>query len=242
MPKGLQSIEGAQQDIEARKAAGGAAGALFFRVEPGATETVRFLEQGDELAWAWVHELKAEPGKQFGQKVACRDQGEDGERIGAACPGCDDGLARTFQGYINVIWRNAPLYDRDENNRMRRDKDNNFIVVGEEDQVALWKTGITVFGQLTKKDGKYKGLRSRDFEVQRRGSGLQTEYYVEPADPDAGPQEMSEKDKALLEEKTDLTPLITPPPFDQWGQRRKQNASQPETRPSDTSPFTRRRD
>ena len=63
MPRGFTSVLDAKADVEARRAAGGGGGKLYFRVADGETQTVRFLEQGDDIAWAYVHELPPAQGK-----------------------------------------------------------------------------------------------------------------------------------------------------------------------------------
>src|ERR1041385_2308168 len=114
MPKGFGTVKGAKEDIEQRKNSGGGGGNFYFRLKPEETAVVRFLEQDDDVAWAWVHELPKEPGQQVGKKVVCRNQDENGNFNGDDCPGCENNYKRTFQGAINLIWRNAPILKRDE--------------------------------------------------------------------------------------------------------------------------------
>lgn len=241
MARGITSIVAAQEDVERRKAAGGG-GKLFFKLpKNNDSAVVRALEQGDDLQWAWVHQLPPEPGKVMGRKIPCRDQNEDGDSIGAACPGCDKNYPRSFQGVINLIWRDGPVYRRDENNRMVKDSSGDPIVDSRADVVAVWQAGITVFGELIGKDATYKGLSSRDFRVTRKGTGLSTTYSIDPADPDGGPQPMSEADKALAEEKYDLSSLVTAPEYEDWGKApQKQTEGSDTPAPSDATPFTRR--
>src|SRR5205814_2287386 len=64
---------------------------------------------------------------------------------------------------------------------------------------------------LLEKDGRFRGLSSRDFEIKRRGSSMQdTTYFIDPADPDAGPQPMLLPDLKLAEGKYDVKALVTP--------------------------------
>jgi hypothetical protein len=239
MPKGMQGVREAVRDIEARKAASGGGGfRKWFKLADGESAVVRFLEQGEDVKWAWCHEVEV-PGKTWKMPVPCRDQDEHGEPTGDACPGCEDAAKRKFQGWINVIWRDAPKYKKDKDGKfMKNGKD--LVPDGNEDQVAAWQSGITVFEELDGKDVTYKGLMSRDFKVKRRGSGMNTTYSIEPADPDGGPKEMSAKDKKLVEEKYDFTPDVTPQPYDSWG---KQEQAEQESRaiPADASPFLKRK-
>jgi hypothetical protein len=243
MPKGFGTVRGAADDIETRKNAGGGGGKLFFKLADGETAVVRFLEQDDDVAWAWVHQLPPADGQQYGRKVVCRNQDENGNFSGDDCPGCEKNYKRQFQGAINLIWRNAPVFERDAQNRMVRDEKNKPVIGGKADQVAVWVAGVTVFADtLDVKNSKYKGLKSRDFEVTRRGTGLNTSYSIEPVDPDAGPQPMSKADGELEKEKYDLAYYTEKPAYDVWG-KSPENTQTPAqtTTPSDTSPFMRSR-
>jgi hypothetical protein len=190
-----------------------------------------------------VHELPPTGARAFGDKVPCRDQDEEGKRTGEPCPGCERELRRSFQGQINLIWRDAPVLARDENNRIIKDSNGNVQIAGKADQVAVWTAGITVFEELDGKDATYRGLASRDFIVTRRGSGLSTKYSIEPADPDAGATELSDADKALEAEKYDLTPDVTPPSYEAWGKRDQTGGGKTseDVRPAEQSPFSRKR-
>jgi hypothetical protein len=223
MARGFESVKEAGRDIEARKNAlgdGDFTPRLYFKLEPGASATVRFLEQGDEVNWAWVHEIPVE-GKPYGTKVPCRDQDEEGRRIGEQCPGCEQDLKRTFRGAINLIWRGA----------------------GEEgeDVVATWISGPRVFvDTLDPLETAYRGLGSRDFVITRKGSGRDTAYSVLPADPDGGAKPLSAVDKKLNKDKQDVSYFVEPPAYEEWGKAKKK--TQGETtktfvEPNDVSPF-----
>jgi hypothetical protein len=245
MPKG--KVGTAVAEIESRKRGLAESGSqprkLFFRLGDGHSAVVRFLEESSDLNWAWVHQLPATGQNKFGVKIPCRDQGEEGEPIGEPCPGCERGDKRTFQGAINIIWRDAPVLQRDESNRIVRDAAGAPVVSGNKDSIAVWISGVTVFEDLEEMDKTYTGLSSRDFLVKRRGSGLNTRYTISPADPDGGPQKMSKADTALAAEKYDLTEYVVPPPFSTWGKANWQTTTTDNgtttTRPSDTSPFKR---
>lgn len=222
MAKGFASVKEAGKDIETRKNAASEdfPDRVYFKIEPDTSATVRFLEQGDEVNWAWVHEIPVE-GKTFGPKVVCRDQDEEGRRIGEACPGCEQDLKRSFRGVVNVIWRNG-------------DEDG-------EDVVAMWMSGPRVFvDTLDPLESAYRGLGSRDFVVSRRGSGKDTAYNVLPADPDGGAQPLGTADKKLAKDKFDLLYWVTPPSYEEWGKSKKKSGDKKEFAPvSDVSPFRR---
>ena len=243
MPAGFQGVRDVSADIEARKQSGGGS-RLWFRLPNNNDKaTVRFLEQDEDVSWAWMHELPATGNKSFGDKVPCRDQDETGARNGEPCPGCEQDYPRRFQGQINLIWRDAPVLKRDSNGRLEKDANGNVQVAGHKDQIAVWTAGITVFEELDGKNATYKGLTTRDFVVTRKGTGLSTRYSIEPADPDAGATPLSKADQELETEKYDLTPDTTPPSYQSWG---KQSVSQAKTsediKPAERSPFMRARD
>lgn len=240
MPRGFGGVEAAQQDIEARKNAGGSGGKLFFKLADGEVADVRFLEQGDEVNWAWVHELPPAPNRIVGDKIPCRAYDEEGVFTGENCPGCDRQYKRTFQGAINLIWRNAPVFARDENGRIVKNG-NAPVVTDHKDQIAVWVQGITVFNELSEKDSTYRGLSSRDFKIRRRGKGLSTKYSIDPSDPDGGPKALSASDEELAAEKYDLTPFVEPPSYESWGNRNAGQTGSSDVQPAETSPFMRNR-
>jgi hypothetical protein len=223
LAKGFESVKEAGKDIQARKEASGGdfPDRVWFKLASGDSATVRFLEQGDEVNWAWVHEIPVE-GKDFGPKVVCRDQDEEGRRIGESCPGCEQDLKRSFRGVINLIWRNG----------------------GEdgEDVTAIWVAGPRVFvDTLDPLESAYRGLASRDFVVTRRGERLDTSYSILPADPDGGAKALSAADKKLAKNKNDLTYYVEAPPYDEWGKaKKKEDKQKTEFAPAnDVSPFRR---
>jgi len=242
MAKGSVSV--AVEAIEAKKRGLAESGdrqrKLYFRLKDGESAVVRFLEEGDDLHWAWVHAVPATGNQKFPTKVLCRDQGASGEPIGEPCPGCERGDKRTFQGVINLIWRTAPVFERDESNRLVRDAYNKAVITGTEPAVALWIAGVTVFEDLEELDTTFGGLSSRDFLVKRRGAELNTRYTISPADPDGGKQPLDKADKTLAESKYDLTEYVAPPPYNQWGVTNPQEMQQP-TNGLNRSPLSRTR-
>jgi hypothetical protein len=239
----MSRIAAASADINARKEAGGGGNRFYFKLADGETAIVRFLENGPDIACAWVHQLEPTGGREYGIKVPCRDQDFDTLQrgVGEACPGCERDLKPSFQGAINMIWRDAPKLARDEQNRLVRDANNKVVIDGAEDQLAVWVAGITVFEELDSIDADFGGLTSRDFKVTRRGTGLNTKYMIRPANVDGGPAEMSEADKALAEEKFDLSSYASAPEYEEWG-KQKQSEQQPTTTvPVSTGPFRKPR-
>lgn len=227
MARGFGAVSAANEDINERKNSGGG-GTRFFRLEPGDSAIVRFLEEGEDVYCAWVHEFPV-PGRKVPLKVPCRDQDDEGRRnLGIECPGCEKGLKLKFRGVINMIQRDAPVQEK---------KGEKWVTVGSDDAVVVWDQGINVFEELQEKDIVYKGLKSRDFRIKRRGTGFETTYSIEPADPDGGPQPMSASDKELAEEKFDLNEFVIPQSYETWGVRTERKS---EVTPSRESPFRRR--
>jgi hypothetical protein len=239
MPRGFSAVAAAAKDRNERKNAGGNFTSRKYLRLPndGDKATVRFLESGDEVNSAWMH-VVPHPKFQWGIKIPCLDQDpETGERIGKDCPGCEAndgrGYPRKFQGFINLIWYDAPVYETNEDGKVNFNK-----IVGNEDQVVIWQSGVETFEELQIQDETY-GLDTRQFVVRRRGTGKNTSYSVLAVD--GGPTEMSKSDKALAEDKYDLNELITPPAYEVWGKRGSSEDESEEQTPVRESPFANRR-
>lgn len=235
MARGFGAVAAAAKDINERKNSGGEyTSKRWFRLpKDGDKAQVRFLEGGDEVAGAWFHVTPPTGNRQFGYLIPCLDQdSETGERVGKDCPGCEEGYKRKFQGVINLIWRDAPVFAVDDNGKPDFDD-----VVGREDQVVVWQSGIETFEELQIQDETY-GLTSRDFVVRRRGTGLNTKYSINAVD--GGATELDKADKALAKEKYDLNEITEPPAYEVWGKRGQSNEEQEDT-PVRESPFARKR-
>ncbi len=177
---------------------------LYFGIKDGESAIVRFLEQDEDVHYADVHEIPVE-GRSWGITVPCLDQDAEG----LPCPGCERGLDRKFKGYINVVWFDAPVWKRDENMKLVKDDNNNKIKTGEKTQVAIWSSGIRLFEKLEVINDRYKGLRSRRFEVTRIGDNL-PRYEIVPEDPDSGPQSFEPIETELDMQKVDLNQYTVP--------------------------------
>jgi hypothetical protein len=236
----MDGVRGAVRDIVIRKHMINDRGRVtWFKLGADEGAIVRFLEHGDDVNWAWCHDLPVE-GKKWGRAVPCRDQGESGRRIDESCPGCEQAFPRKFKGFINVIWRDAPVFAKDADGLIRWGPGGKPIVEGEADQLAVWNTGPTVFEDLARKDVAW-GLTSRDFLVTRRGAGLQTKYVIEPSGPHGDPVPMSESDKELAATKTDLTRYVTPQSYANWGRVHvSENENAASDVPAGVGPFLER--
>lgn len=228
MARGLKALATAKEDIDRRKEAGGGGFVRYFRLEDGESAVVRFLEGGDDVACGWVHLIRV-PGRAFPIQEPCIDQDEEGRRnLGRDCPGCEQELDLKFRGKINLIQRDAPIQEK---------QGDRWVTIDREDAVVVWDVSFEVLQDLYEKEVDYKGLKSRDFKIKRVGTKFETKYFVSPADPDGGPQPMSEADKELEAEKFDLNELTAPKSYDSWGVRVEKKE---EVTPSRESPFRRR--
>lgn len=177
-----------------------------FKVEEDSSEIVRFLAADS----AMCHKVQL-PGQKYADWVVSLDQSTS-PGVDSPCPLVQAGskYKRSFRGWITLIWRNAPLIQKDSEGKAIKDNNGNYIVIGKKDQIAVWSTGVLVFESLDELDATYKGLSSRDFRVKRKGTGLDTRYTIMPADPDGGVQQMSEDDQKLAANLPDLNLLTKP--------------------------------
>jgi hypothetical protein len=177
-----------------------------FKVDEDSSEVVRFLAADS----AMCHKVQL-PGQKYADWVVSLDQSTS-PGLDSPCPLVQAGnkYKRSFRGWVTVIWRDAPLIQKDSEGKAIKDNSGNYIVIGKKDQVAVWSTGVLVFESLDELDGTYGGLSSRDFRVKRKGSGLDTRYTIQPAFPDGGPQPMSEDDQKLAKNLPDLNLLTKP--------------------------------
>lgn len=222
MPRGFSGVKQASADIESRRGGGGGQSSLWFRLGSNEETVLRFLEQDDEIHWAMMHEVPVE-GRQWGRDVPCCDQ----EKDGTPCPGCEADLPRRFKGYVNVIWEDAPVFKRDQQGKMVKDSTGAPVVLSTKPQVAVWSSGIRLFEDLDEINANFKGLSSRRFKVRRTGTGFDTKYRINPEDVDSGPQEMTEAEKKLADEKYDLNQYVKTLSYEEFeaeltGQRQQQ--------------------
>lgn len=218
MPSGDAAYERKRQQRESARAAYNFDGPKidYFALAANTYADVRFLEEGDQLTFADVHRvpLISKAGKRYFRDFVCLNVNGDG----TACPACqsqDPEVQKIVtRGFLNLIWREGPVYERDDNGNPVKDG-TKLRVVGRQDGVFLWKCSWTVFEDLKQKDRQAHGLMSRDWRISRTGSTMNdTKYHVEPVDFDAGPQQMTIADLALAEKKYSLAELTAPPTFE----------------------------
>lgn len=210
MPRGFSGVRRVSAEMQARRDSQGPS-ALWFRLEDGAETIVRFCEQDEDVFWCHVHEVPVE-GRAWGRDVPCCDQ----EKDGTPCPGCEQELPRKYKGFINLIWQDAPLFKKDGDGKLVRDKDDNKIQIGTKPQIAVWGSGIRLFDELDEINSSFRGLRSRRFRVKRKGKKLNTTYSIKPEDVDSGPQKWTDEEKELENKKYDLNEFTKPPSYNDF--------------------------
>lgn len=151
-------------------------GIVYFTLKDGQSAIIRFLQGHDQIDWARKWIIGQWPKSEM---VNCVDQNEDG----TADPGYAAGLKSSFKAYPTMIWRNAPVYQKDSAGKIVKDGNDLKIILGYADQVAVWECTYAVYETLAEKEDKYRGLMNLDWEIKRRGSSKDTKYVIEPADP-----------------------------------------------------------
>lgn len=173
----------------------------WVKVEDGESAVVRVVDVGEDFRDGFVHpvEFKGSKSKKtFTRDVMCLDQDDDG----TPCPGCRDDLDRRYKFWTRVIEREAEK----ENNSGK--------VVGYEDKVKILSGGKRLVGALNKKHKK-RDLAMRDIEIEREGTGWDTDYSVEWVDEKDVPLTKAEV-KMIEEAEIDLDKYTTVPDFDDF--------------------------
>lgn len=171
----------------------------WVKIEDGESTVVRVVDVGSDFRDGFVHPVEfkgSKSGKGFTKDVMCLDQDDDG----TPCPGCRDDLDRRYKFWTRVIEREAEL----ENDSGK--------VTGYEDQVKIMSGGKRLAGALNKKHKKYD-LSTRDIEVEREGTGWDTDYNVEWVDEKEVPLTPFEV-KMIDDSDIDLDRYATVPDFD----------------------------
>jgi hypothetical protein len=106
-PKGAQSFTRHASAVEQRREQAMSQfgpKADYFTLNAGEIAVVRFLEQGEELAYASCHRIRTSQGR-YPNDVLCLDQYDDG----TPCPFCASDSkeirGRATKGFVNLIWR-----------------------------------------------------------------------------------------------------------------------------------------
>jgi len=172
----------------------------WVKVEDGGSVVVRVIDVGADFKDGFVHPVEFERrGKgTFTRDVMCLDTDDDG----TPCPGCRDDLERRYKFWTRVIEREAEI----ENDSGK--------VTGYEDKVKILSSGKRLAGALNKKHKK-RDLSLRDVEIEREGTGWDTDYSVEWVDEKDVP--LTKADLALIEASDiDLDRYTYMPDFDDF--------------------------
>src|SRR3954452_23291271 len=139
----------------------------WVKVPDGESAVVRVIDVGENFRDGFVHpvEFEGKGRSTFTRDVMCLDQNDDG----TPCPGCRDDLERRYKFWCRVIEREAEV----ENDAGK--------VTGYEDQVKILSGGKRLAGALNKKALK-RNIDMRDIEIEREGTGWDTDYTVEWVD------------------------------------------------------------
>jgi hypothetical protein len=128
----------------------------------------------------------------------CLDQNDDG----TPCPGCRDDLERRYKFWCRVIEREAEV------------QNDSGKTTGYEDRVKILSSGKRLAGALNKKQKKHD-LSERDVEIEREGTGWDTDYAVEWVDDKDVP--LTDEEVQMIEDSDiDLDRYASIPDFDDF--------------------------
>ena len=171
----------------------------WIKMDDGESVVARIVDVGKDFRDGFVHtvEFKGKRGT-FTRDVMCLDQEDDG----TPCPGCRDDLERRYKFWCRAIEREAEI----ENDSGK--------VTGYEDQVKILSGGKRLAGALNKKHKKHD-ISKRDVEIEREGTGWDTDYSVEWVDEKDFPL-TKEEIKMVEEADIDLERYAYTPDFDDF--------------------------
>ena len=124
MPKGFGFVRQTQAESAARSGSGSLwAGQLVFKIpEDGGVEIVRFIKNDGEFVHSARHHQVPVEGRNYPDLVPCIAQDDDGNVTDDACPGCERDLALKYKGYVTLIWRDGPVYKKDGQGNVSRQR------------------------------------------------------------------------------------------------------------------------
>jgi hypothetical protein len=189
----------------------------WVKVEDGSSVVVRVVDVGKDFRDGFVHpvEFTRKGRNSFTRDVMCLDQNDDG----TPCPGCRDDLERRYKFWCRVIEREAEV----ENDAGK--------VTGYEDQVKILSGGKRLAGALNKKALK-RNIDMRDIEIEREGTGWDTDYTVEWVDEKDVPLTNAEI-KMVDDSDIDLERYAYVPDFDDFYELPGQDGEDEDEKPGD---------
>ncbi len=226
MPRGFKAVKEAIAEIDAKREAAQSDApkrdfvpALWWKLPNSGDSCIfRALEDNDEVAFAAIHNVDVPDKKRFpyGLDIICRDQNNDDE----PCPGCEMGIKRSFKGWLNIIWRDAPDFPQDENGKWNTKVDYSSVPTTS-DKVAILSSGPVLFDRLEELNDEYDGLKDLDLQITRSGTGTSTRYKIVPVKTGGKVKKskLSEADLKLAEAKNDLNFYLRIPDYEEWQQR-----------------------
>jgi hypothetical protein len=146
VPKGLKKVEQLANEAKARSDAYNSGDGLqrSLVLKKGETAKGRFLEDGENVVYLYTHELPKKPGQNFGDRVLCLDQDDQG----VSCPGCEiEGVSRTPRVVINFIRYDEPNLVRDAKGKPIKNG-NDYVFDGVKPQVVVCNLPQSVGGRL----------------------------------------------------------------------------------------------
>jgi hypothetical protein len=159
------------------------------------------------FAWAWSHEMPIsgtrKDGSTYSFKVwkTCADPSQENHDD---CPACKAGIPVKQRFWANIIWRDAPLFELNQYG----DPSKPYTIVGNEDRIVVWNTGVSLFGILDELQTEFGSVVNRDVRIKIEFSGEYTRYSLAPRQPDSAP--LSDADKKLIEGAYDLKAISRP--------------------------------
>jgi hypothetical protein len=166
MPRGLGKIDQIAADAKKRSDAYNSGEGLqrALVLQKGQTAKGRFLEEGEGVWYLYTHELPKKPGQNFGDRVLCLDQDDEGK----PCPGCEiEGVSRTARVVINFLRYDEPKLRRDAQNKPVKDAQGNYVFDGVEPQVVVWNAPQSVGGRLAFLESQRGGLSKHVCTIHR---------------------------------------------------------------------------
>jgi hypothetical protein len=171
---------------------------------------VRFVDDTDTFEWAWAHPVAKSGTRRDGStwKVTlwrnCVDQTNHEFADPDDCPGDKAGLERKQRFWVNLIWRDAPIYETNEYGTPTKP----LTIIGKEDQLVVWNTGRSLFDILEEIKTEFGDVTGRDYRLKVEFKGNYVIYSLAPRQPD--PEPLSAKDKKLIEGRYDLRQFSKP--------------------------------
>jgi hypothetical protein len=196
MPRGLKKIEQLAADAKKRSDAYGSGEGLqrALVLKKGETAKGRFLEEGDGIWYLYTHELPKKPGQNFGDRVLCLDQDDEGK----PCPGCEmDGVGRTARVVINFLRYDEPNLVRDAKNKPVKEN-GEYKFDGVKPAVVVWNAPQSVGGRLAFLESQRGGLTNHVCTIHRTQDN-QNPWMIDILET----KEPEEYEKALYDKKVE---------------------------------------